>query len=456
MAEETKKIAIVGAGLSGLTTAYYLAKAGIEVQVFEKDKHIGGVIRTMHKNGFTYECGPNTGVLSGPEAVELFESLNGLCELEVADSNAKFRWIWKGHQWQPLPSGLISAVTTPLFSWYDKFRILGEPFRKPGTNPDENLASLVKRRLGKSFLDYAVDPFILGIYSGDPEYLIPKYALPKLYNLEQNYGSFIKGSIKKKKEPKDERMQKATREIFSVKGGLSKLIDALVHEIGSERIHTGCENIQVKQDGNQYAIVFGSNVADGFTHVVNTAGSYALNTLFPFVNTDELNVIDRLKYARVAQVSIGFKQWKGIDLKAFGGLVPSKENKDILGVLFLSSFLKDRAPKEGALLSIFLGGMRKSHLVDLSDDEIIDIIRNSVKEMMKIDQFNPDLLEIHRYEHAIPQYGIDSKDKLEAIASIEKQYPGLFLAGNIRDGIGMADRIKQGRLVAEEIINQNS
>ena len=159
---KNQKIAIIGAGLTGLTTAFYLKKAGIDVQVFEKADRAGGVIRTHTENGFTFESGPNTGVLGQSEALELIENLKGDCVLEIADEAAKARWIWKAGKWEPLPSGLIGGITTPLFTFADKLRLLGEPFRKPGTNPNETLKELVLRRMGKSFLDYAVDPFILG------------------------------------------------------------------------------------------------------------------------------------------------------------------------------------------------------------------------------------------------------------------------------------------------------
>src|SRR5665647_1256793 len=180
------------------------------------------------------EAGPNTGVVSQPEIMELFDDLSGDCAIEIANPDAKKRLIWKDGKWHPLPSGLFQAITTPLFSTYDKFRILGEPFRKKGTNPDETIADLVLRRMGKSYLDYAVDPFISGIYAGDPSKLVTRFALPKLYQLEQNYGSFIGGTIKKSSEPKDERSKRATREVFSAKGGLQNLINALVKSIGKK------------------------------------------------------------------------------------------------------------------------------------------------------------------------------------------------------------------------------
>lgn len=443
------EIAIIGAGLTGLTTAFYLKRAGINVHIFEKNDHPGGVIKTNKENSFTFETGPNTGVLSHPEAFELIENLKGDCEIEIADEAAKARWIWKSGKWEPLPSGLIEGIKTPLFTFPDKLRLLAEPFRKKGKNPNETLKELVIRRMGKSFLDYAVDPFILGIYSGDPSKLIPKYALPKLYRLEQDYGSFIGGSIKKARLPKTDWDKKATREIFSVKGGLSNLIAALVKNIGQENISLNCGSISFEKiNDKQYK----TNIQDKtFTHVISTVGAYELKPLFPFANAGKIQQINQLEYARVAQVSLGFKNWKGVELKAFGGLVPFKENRDVLGILFLSSFLKNKAPENGALLSVFLGGVRKPKMVDLNDNEITEIIKKEVSQMMRLNSFKPDLMKISRYQHAIPQYGIESEQKLKAISELENEHKGLILAGNIRNGIGMADRIKQGKTIAESL-----
>ena len=147
------RVAIIGAGLTGLTTALYLRKAGVEFMIFEKNNRAGGVIQTHHENGFTFEAGPNSGMLSKPEVVELLEELGQDCTLEVADETSKARWIWKSGNWVPLPSGIVSGVTTPLFEFPDKLKLLTEPFRGKGKNPNETLAELVLRRMGNSFLD---------------------------------------------------------------------------------------------------------------------------------------------------------------------------------------------------------------------------------------------------------------------------------------------------------------
>lgn len=446
MQKNQLNIAIIGAGLTGLTTAYYLKKFGFKVQVFEKNTRAGGVIQTHRKDGFVFESGPNTGSMSQEEAAELFEDLAEDCTLEYANKTAEARWIWMGGKWHEVEMGGLKAISTPLFSWYDKFRILGEPFRKPGTDPNETIANMVRRRMGKSFLRNAVDPFLSGVYAGDPEKLVTRFALPKLYWLEQNYGSFIGGSIKQKKARKKEPPKKANRQVFSVLNGLDNLTKALVKNIGDENIKLDCKNIEVKTSGEHDFTVEG----ELFTHLISTVGAHALEGLFPFFPKKEIQAINKMKYARVTQVILGFNTWKGIPINAFGGLVPSAEKRDVLGILLPGSFLKNRTPKNGALLSVFMGGIKRPEMFDYSDDKIKEIAQHEVCEMMGLDSFEPDLLEIFRYPNAIPQYSFESEEKVQAIAKLENTFKGLTLGGNMRDGIGMADRIKQGRTIANQ------
>lgn len=450
-----KEIVIIGAGLTGLSLAYYLKKAGKSVLVIEQDARTGGVINTITENGFTYETGPSTGVLGSLELAELFEELEGKCRLEIADKQAKKRYIWKGSRWEALPGGHdLKAITTPLFTLSDKFRILGEPFRKAGGHPDESVAELVRRRLGKSFLDYAVDPFIGGVYAGDPEKLITRFALPKLYALEQKYGGFIRGSIAKHKERHDARQEKVTREVFSVQDGLKNLTGALESAIGTENILLGCNDVQVSVADGMYKTTFTNNgrtIEVASAKLVTTTGGYALPALLPFVDEATMKPVSETTYAGVVQVAVGYKKWDGIRLDAFGGLVPSCEKRRILGVLFPSAIFAGRTPVGGALLSVFLGGINKPEVLNMNDEEIGKVVREELQLTMRTTAA-PDLLRIHRYRHAIAQYDISTGARLQSIDKIQQQYPGLILAGNIRDGIGMSDRVKQAKMIADEII----
>jgi oxygen-dependent protoporphyrinogen oxidase len=455
-----KEIVIIGAGLTGLTLAFYLKKAGRNVLVLEKNERTGGVINSISEKGFTYETGPSTGVLGSLEIVELFEELDKQCSLQVAGEGANKRYIWKKTKWEALPSGLISAVRTPLFTLKDKFRILGEPFRKAGGTPNESIADLVVRRLGKSFLDYAVDPFLSGVYAGDPSQLITRHALPKLYALEQNYGGFVRGTIAKQKEAKNDpqraQNKKVTRKVFSVAGGLKKLTDALHEQIGNANILTNCKELSIHPTASGFSIQCSQNSDDVksilASKVITTIGGYALTDVIPFADALDLKHLAETTYSPVIQVAVGYNHWSGIKLDAFGGLISSKDKRNVLGVLFPSAIFPQRAPEGGALLSVFMGGMKRKDLLLLSDAEIEKLVKAELKILMKVDA-EPDLLNIHRYQHAIAQYDAKTDDRLKSISNIEKKYPGLILAGSIRDGIGMADRVKQAKKIADKLLN---
>lgn len=457
MGTQQAEAVIIGAGLTGLTLAFYLQRHGIKPLILEKNAKPGGVINTIPHDGFIFETGPNTGVLSTPEIAALFEDLGDRCRLAVAGEGSKKRYIMKNGRWRAIPAGLFSAIGTPLFTLKDKFRILGEPFRKPGTDPDESVALMVRRRLGKSFLDYAVDPFISGVYAGDPSKLITRYALPKLYALEQNYGSFIRGSIMKSREQKSDAERKATREVFSARGGLGSLVNALADEIGNENIICNVNNVRVIPEGKDYRVSFRNSIGEDISlsanRVVLTTGGKNLDETFPFIDEALLRPVRELRYAKVVQVAVGYQKWDGMALDAFGGLVPGCERRDILGILFPSAIFNDRAPEKGALLSVFLGGVNNEEVYSMPDDKIAGIVLDEIGKTLRCTK-KPDLLRIFRYGNAIPQYEISTGERLRSIESIQAEYPGLILAGNIRDGIGMADRVKQAKQLADKIAAQ--
>lgn len=460
---EKTEVLVVGAGLTGLTTAYQLSKSGKKVHVVEQRKRVGGQIQTFCEDGFVFESGPTTGSVSTPEVAELMSDLtissDGKCLLETAPDSSKRRLIWKGDRFHDLPSGPLSAISTPLFRFSDKIRILGEPWRKKGTDPDESVGRLACRRLGKSFVDYAVDPFLSGVYAGDPDTLITRYALPKLYNLEQNYGSFIRGSIAKANEPKTDRDRLATKKVFSAVGGLSQIPEAEADAIGHEHISLGVKNVQVKPSNEGWLTTLVDNMGQSrqlLSHyVVTTCGAYCLPELLPFVGKEQMDAIASLHYAPVMEVAVGVRNDWGGDYRAFGGLVPTCEHKKILGILFPSSCFQGRAPQGGVLFSYFMGGVKQPELLDLSDKEIEYYVLKYFHEMLKFpSKVEPDLIRIFRHKRAIPQYEVTSGARFAAVQHLQEQYPGLIVGGNLRDGIGMAHRITQAAKIAAEINQQ--
>ena len=428
-----------------------MARRGRQVTLLERMDTAGGQIQTHSERGFVFESGPNTGTVSNPEVAELMADLEktsgGKCRMETAPDASKRRLIWKGNRFHDLPSGPVSAVTTPLFTLADKFRILGEPWRKRGTDPDESVGALARRRLGKSFVDYAVDPFLSGVYAGNPDTLITRYALPKLYHLEQDHGSFIRGSIAKMKEPKTDRDRLATKKVFSAVGGLGQITHAMADYLG-EALLTGVRDVKVQPAERGWQVSYINKIGEPQTidcrRVVTTCGAYCLPELLPFVDVSTMRQLKNLNYAPVIEISVGVRDALGGDYQAFGGLVPSCEHQQVLGILYPSACFSGRAPEGGALFSYFLGGVRHAELLEQSDGELTVLVEQYFHSMLKFpEQVKPDLIRIFRHQRAIPQYEINSGERFEAIERLQREYPGLTIAGNLRDGIGMAHRIKQ-------------
>ncbi|MBR4440238.1 MAG: protoporphyrinogen oxidase [Bacteroidales bacterium] len=467
--EYSTDIVIIGAGITGLTTAFYLDRAKQDFLVIDNRDYPGGVIRTVKCGEFVYETGPNTGVLGSLEAVKLFEQLHGEKSLtadyalEKASTAAKKRFIVKGGKPVIMPMGIGKGISTRLFTFKDKLRVLFEPFRKRGTNPDETLAEFVKRRLGQSILDYAINPFISGVYAGDPGMLVTKYAFPKLYNLEQNYGSLIGGSVKigkvkKKEKEQNPDLKKVTRETFSAGNGLSNLAYGLYNRIGEGRFILSAQKAVVSKTDGGYEVSFvrnGERNTIKCRRVVNTAGAYAFPELFPFVDSEDKKLISNVVYSGVVECAVGFEKWEGTPLDGFGCLVPQKENRKILGALYMSTLFKNRAPKDGALLAVFMGGIRHLDYLDLPDTEIKEMAAEELSSIFDIKDFAPDMFKVMRHSKAIPQYQADTKQRMEVIEKIETQFPGLFVGGNMIGGIGMSDRIKQGVALAEKCVNNS-
>ncbi len=444
-----KKVAIIGAGITGLSIGFYLKKAGIPFTIFEKTNRSGGVIKSERKNGFIFERGPNAGVIAGLELADLLIELEKSLPIVYADEKSKKRLILKNNHWYALPDGVFSAIKTPLFSFEDKLKVATEFFRKKENYETETLAETVKRRLGKSILDYAIDPFVSGVYAGDADKLITKYAFPKLYNLEDRYGSFIRGSFQLSKKRSKEYKQKVNKKIFSFENGLQQLPDLLSEIIGKNHFRFNQNNFKIEFiKNNNFKIK-----NEYFSHVITTVKPKGLSEITNFLPESFLKIMYRMKYAKIVHINLGFQNWNGINIDAFGGLIPQKENKNLLGLLFMSSQFPNRAPKDGALFSVFMGGIKKPQIIDYEDSKIKKILSKEFMDLFEIEEFNPSLFEINRYKSAIAQYGTESKEKLMAINEIEKKYPGFYIQGSIKDGIGISDRISQAYHISQKIKN---
>lgn len=412
---------VVGAGISGLTRAWSLGQAGRDVTVWDAGVAPGGAIRTIRQDGFLIEAGPNSMQNGDARIRPWIDSLGLGQDLLTADRSASRRYIYLHGRPVPTPGSPLAAIRSPLLSTGAKLRILREPFipKRTGTG-DESLADMVRRRLGPEPLAHLIDPMVAGIYAGDPETLSVRHAFPKLYQLEQDYGSFIRGAFAKKKGG-------PRREILSFSDGLQTLTDRLAHSQRG-RIHPSTRLESLEHDGTRFranGVACERVVVTAPPHTWPTAGILA----------DDAHI--RPHYAPIVSLSLGFR---ASDIRhpidGFGMLVPRRENRNLLGVLFPSAIFPGRAPEGHHLLTCFIGGSRQPELTDHDDDRLVAMALDELQVMLGVNGM-PVTVSINRWENAIPQYAVGYDAFLSRLKKLEEGHPGLSFGGNFVDGIGV-------------------
>jgi len=452
-------VAVVGGGITGLTAAWRLQKLGIDVTLFEASEQVGGVIGTVEKDGYLIERGPNTLLETTPLIGEMIDEL-GLREHTLKSApGAEDRFIIRRKEPVAVPSTPPAFFGSRLFSKSAKLRLLREPLvRKAKPEAEESLADFVRRRLGQEFLDYAINPFVAGIYAGDPEKLSLREAFPRLHAIEQNYGSLIVGQIcgagKRKKRGE---MSKQNAAKLSFDRGLKVLPDALAAALG-ERIRRSepVEEVHLENDGKWSVRLRSQNKpARYFDTVLLAMPAYRVASLKIGGKGDDLGILRQLadiKYPPVASVALGFhRDQVEHSLKGFGALIPEVEGFNILGTIFSSSLFPDRAPQGHVLLTSYLGGTRAPQLVEGRSHE--ELCATTLSDLRQLYGISGDPTFTHSVTHrrAIPQYNLGYRQFRESMTTAEKLLPGLFLAGHSRDGISLGDSMDSGDCAAGKI-----
>ena len=435
----SKSVGIIGGGISGLTTAYLLKKKGFAVTVFEAADAVGGNVQTIRKDGYTVEQGPNS-LLKSPRLVDLVRLLKLESEVIAADESAQKRYILSGGKLEAMGA---KSFVNGYFSLGTVLSLLREPFVRSKSPAGESVAEFVSRRISREFLDKAIDPFVSGVYAGDPENLSMRSAFPKLYEMERDFGSLIMGTIRRKVEKPDPNFPRT----FSFHGGLKTLIDALAAEIGDGlKVSTPVDEIESLADGR-----FRVNGEEFDAVVISTPAFKAAE----LVESRDQNLAETLKdvnYPQVAVVVLGFKSEK-IEkaLDGFGFLIPSKERRPILGTLFHSAVFPERSPDGYQLLMTFVGGVRAgAQLDEKTDEELKALVLEQLGEILGV-AGEPDFVHIKRWKRAIPQYRVGYEKVTEAVADFEKQNAGIYFCSNFYRGISMSDCVKNAFETADNI-----
>ena len=441
-------IAVIGGGITGLTAAWHLQRAGRTVVVFEAAPIAGGAIGSTRHDGWLQESGPNSLLEGSPEVASFIDAVGlGPRRLYAADS-AKNRYVVRDGRLVPMPGSPLSFVTTRLFSFQAKLGLLGEPFR-PRSEPDsrESVAEFVERRLGREFLDYAVNPFVGGVYAGDPRQLSVRYGFPKLHALEQEHGSLLRGAFKRRNASGGPKGR-----IFSFPEGLAELPLALAKSLGRGlRLDTRVR--LVRRDGDRWSVdseTQGDTVTEHFSAVVCALPADALAAIrFEGVpGAEALASLREIPHPAVVSVFTGFRRADvAHPLDGFGLLMPEVERRKILGTLFSSTLFPGRAPDGQVALTTFVGGVRSPEWAQLDDDGLRKLVRTELGELLGV-KADPTYFSVRRWPRAIPQYTLGYERFKTIFAAVEAAAPGLFIGGNARDVISLANCIESGRRLA--------
>jgi oxygen-dependent protoporphyrinogen oxidase len=438
-------VVIFGAGLTGLSAAAALKRRGLAVTLLEASDFAGGAVGTEKENGFLVERGPNSMMVGEPEVTAFLRELG--MENEIIGPQAKKRFLVRKGQSVALPSGPLGAVATPLFSLSGKLRVLGEPFVPRGEEEEESLGNLVRRRLGPEILSYAIEPFVAGIYAGDPGKLSAKHAFPKLWQLEQDHGSFVRGALRRRRTGPRQKM-------VSFRGGMGALVDRLADLLG-EDLHCGAQLENIARRGDGWRVdwsINGRSESMECGSLVSAVPAFAVPHLPWSADLRAATAfLHRVEYPPVSVVALGFSRDSvRHPLDGFGMLVPAAEDRRILGTIFSSSLFPDRAPSGRVLLTTFVGGARQPELALLPDDEIERLVRNDLAALLGVEG-TPVFRRVIRWPRAIPQYNLGYGEIVSALEKLEAAHPGLHFVGNYRGGIAAGQCIRNGLRLAEEI-----
>jgi oxygen-dependent protoporphyrinogen oxidase len=448
-----KPVAIIGAGITGLTAAFYLKRKGVPLVVYEGSGRAGGVIRSLRRDGFLAEHGPNTLLETSPKIAQLIRDAGLSSRRLDTDPEAEARYVVRGRRPVAMPASQLGIFTSELLSVKAKLALVREPFvpaRRDGV--EESIAEFVTRRLNREFLERMVDALVAGIYAGDPHKLSVQHAFPRLKALEDKYGSLIKGQIagaRERKKTGEISRDRAPKVSFDE--GLQVLPDGLAAQLGEAlKLNTPVAKLQALIGGGWRVTTPAGEAEHSKVVYCGTAHQLAnLNIESP--TPVELPAFAAIRYPPVASVVLGFRREDvAHPCAGFGMLIPRIEGFRILGAIFSSSLFPNRAPAGHVLVTSYVGGERQPELATLPPEKLVALVGDDLCELLGA-KGQPVFQNVTLYPQAIPQYNVGYGKFKALLDEIELKAPGLFFAGHFRDGVSLGDSIVAGVNITERM-----
>jgi len=459
------RIAIIGGGISGLTAAFTLEEprrgGTVDYVLYESSPTLGGVLRTEHVNGCIVEAGPDSFITEKPWVSDLCRTL-GLGDQLIGSNDADRKtYILVRGRLIPMPDGLMFMVPTkilptgfsPLFSWSTKLRMAQELLHPPrSADADESVASLVERHYGAEMVDRLADPLLSGVYGGEAASLSVRAVLPRFAEMERTHGSLGRAMLAARKKMPRPANKLAAPLFTSLKNGMQQLVETLVPRLNQSSLITNAPVQSIQPEAGGWTLSAGLK-SDQFHAVIVAlpalAAAKLLSTCSPALSAE----LAAIGYSSSITVGLGYDRKVRQSLPpGFGFLVPRSEGKRLLAATFVHNKFPHRAPDDRALLRCFFAGSNAENIWQLSDDAIVAIVRNELQQILGL-RAAPLFARVYKWKSAMAQYGVGHLERLDRIARLRQQLPGLALAGNGYRGIGVPDCVRSGSEAAKQVLN---
>jgi protoporphyrinogen/coproporphyrinogen III oxidase len=461
-----KRIAIIGGGVSGLSAAFdleNLRRAGVPLEyvVFESSSRLGGVMVTDRVEGCLIEAGPDSFLSEKPWAIDLCRRIGLGGQLIGSNDRQRKTYILVKGKLVLMPDGLMFMVPTkilpilfsPLFSFATKLRMAREWFRLPRTSPDdESVAAMVERHYGQEMVDRLVDPLLAGVYGGKASSLSVRAVLPRLAEMESLHGSLGRAMLAARSRMAATSKGFSSSLFTSLKAGMQQMIDALVACLPPSSLSTNRRVTGIRPGPEAWTLSFGES-SDHFNGVILAVPAWSAGALLEACSPQLAQELGSINYTSSVTVTLGYDQKvRSLLPPGFGFLVPRAEGKHMLAATFVHNKFPHRAPADRALVRCFLGGAGGEKVLDFSDDEILRIVRDELKQIIAVTA-DPLFARVYKWKRAMAQYGLGHLQRIERIERFCRALPALALAGNAYNGIGVPDCVRTGSRAAEQVLN---
>ncbi len=452
------RVVIIGGGISGLSAAWYLKKAGVPSVLVEQRDRLGGVIATEVVEGCVLEQGPDSFLSAKPAALELIRELGLAADVIGSNDHQRVTYIRRRGELVPLPDGLMMMVPTkimpmvwsPLLSWPTKIRMGLELLRQPPSSPppDRTVADFITDHYGPEAVDYLAEPLLSGVYGGSPERLSVRSVLTRFAELESEYGSLTRGVLAARRKAGPQ--VNGTPLFRTLKGGLGSMVGLLERGVADavEFVTGAAETIEPHEAG--YRVKVNGEWVPA-SHVVVAAPAWAAAELLAGLDGELAELLSGVEYSSSMTLALGYRREElGHPLNGFGFLVPRRERKVLVACTWVGTKFSHRVPPEWAVLRCFLGGAGNEAVLARPDAEIVAAVRDELREIMGVTA-EPAFSRISRWPRSMAQYTVGHDRRMAAVRGRLERLPGLHLAGNAYEGIGIPDCVRMGRAAAEKI-----